>query len=108
MRKKRMKHRTSIMHSKEEHTCYLCMKLHGDRRKYGYLEEHHIFNGPDRKKSEEYGLKVYLDVNHHRIGQEAVHNNIELKRMLQQDGQRAFQEEYPNLDFMKMFGKNYL
>lgn len=33
--------------------CWLCGR-------WGWLEEHHIFGGANRKKSEKYGLKVGL------------------------------------------------
>nr|WP_288891109.1 hypothetical protein [uncultured Blautia sp.] len=84
------------------------MKLHGDCRKYLYLEAHHVFGGANRKKSEEYGLKVYLCLEHHREGPEAVHRNHDMMRLVQQEGQRAFRLVYPEIDFRKEFGKNYL
>ena len=34
-------------------TCFLCGKV-------GLLEEHHVFSGPYRSKSERFGLKVGL------------------------------------------------
>ena len=34
-------------------TCFLCGKT-------GWLEEHHVYPGPFRDKSEKYGLKVGL------------------------------------------------
>ena len=84
------------------------MKLHGDCRKFPYLEAHHVFGGANRKKSEEYGLKVYLCLEHHREGPEAVHRNHDMMRLVQQEGQRAFRLVYPEIDFRKEFGKNYL
>lgn len=107
-RKKRMKHPDSILHKKENRTCFLCMKLHGDCRKLPYLEAHHVFGGANRKKSEEYGLKVYLCLEHHREGPEAVHRNHDMMRLVQQEGQRAFHLVYPEIDFRMEFGKNYL
>lgn len=43
--KKKEPERPSIMHSKESGTCYLCMKLHNNYRRYQALQEHHIFGG---------------------------------------------------------------
>ncbi len=106
--KKRMKHPDSILHNKGNRTCFLCMKLHGDCRKFPYLEAHHVFGGANRKKSENYGLKVYLCLEHHREGPEAVHRNHDMMRLVQQEGQQAFHLTYPEIDFRKEFGKNYL
>ena len=107
-KKKKMKHPASIMHNKEDRTCYLCMIQEKNYNRYNYLEEHHIFGGPNRKKSEEYGLKVYLCLRHHREGKHAVHNNHENMRLLQREGQQAFQVVYPDLDFGQVFKTNYL
>ena len=87
--------------------CYLCQKLLGIFEECE-TEEHHAFDGPNRKLSEHYGLKVYLCLGHHRITDEAVHNNIENNRLVQRDAQEAFEERYPDLDFRAIFGRNYL
>ena len=54
------------------------------------------------------GLKVYLCLEHHISGKEAVHNNAEMMKVLRQDGQRAFEKTHTREEFMKLFGKNYL
>ena len=97
------------MHNKDSHTCYLCMKLHGDYSPKRGLEEHHVLGGPNRKLSEKYGLKVYLcGIEHHREGKESVHKNADVSRMVKEDAQRAFERIYPNKDFRAIFGKNYI
>ena len=98
----------SIMQNKEDGTCYLCMMLNSDYQKRDNLEEHHVFMGPSRRNSEKYGLKVYLCNQHHTNGKEAVHVSYEVCRILQSAGQQAFMKKYPDKDFMKIFGKNYL
>ena len=110
-KKKRIHHPKSILHSKESKTCYLCMLLHGDNRKHSSLQEHHIFDGPNRIYSEEYGLKVYLCIPHHLngFGPEAVHGNMEIMRLLHQKGQQAFEEKCGSRkQFIETFGRNYL
>ena len=97
----------SIMHRKDDGTCYLCMMLNSDYQRRDNLEEHHVFMGPNRRKSEQYGLKVYLCHEHHTEGKEAVHRNYETCRKLQQEGQQAFERVYPYKDFLRIFGKNY-
>ena len=72
------------------------------------LEAHHIFGGPNRKLSEQYGLKVWLRHDLHNEPPYGAHHCRRTNRMLQQAGQRAFQAKYPDLDFVKIFGRNYL
>lgn len=99
----------SIMHDKRDRTCYLCMMLHGDDSIKTVLHEHHIFGGTaNRRLSEKYGLKVYLCLAHHLTGPEAVHKDAKVAILLKQEGQQAFKKRYPDMDFMKIFGKNYL
>lgn len=108
-KKKRIHHPASIMHNKESRTCYLCVLLHDNYSQYAALHEHHIFGGPNRTHSEEYGLKVYLCLLHHMYGPEAVHTNAEIMKKLQQQGQQAFEARCGSREeFMKIFGKNHL
>lgn len=87
--------------------CWLCGRNgNGDR-----LERHHIFGAANRKKSEKYGLVVYLCGNRcHRNGKDAVHRNKETMRILHEYGQRkAMQEQGWTVDeFRQVFGKSYI
>ena len=87
--------------------CFLCGRNgNGDP-----LDRHHIFGGAFRKKSERYGLVVYLCHNRcHIFGKDAVHNNAETMLKVKQYGQRKWLEETGGTteDFIKEFGKNYL
>lgn len=99
----------SILHSKEKKTCYLCVMLHGDDREHTVLHEHHcIFGHGRRGLSEKYGLKVYLCLEHHLTGEQAVHRNAETALLLKQEAQKKFMEHFPDLDFREVFGKNYI
>lgn len=101
----------SIMHRKEDRTCYLCMKLHDDYDTRTGLQEHHVFMGnPGRKLSERYGLKIYLCFNHHTYdgGPEAIHRNNDIRRMVEKEAQKAFEKKYLCPDFREIFGKNTL
>lgn len=84
-----------------EKACFLC----GSTR---WLERHHIFGGALRKKSERYGLVVYLCHYCHNEPPNGVHQNKERRRYLQEIGQRAFEEEHPEKNFLQEFGRNYL
>lgn len=107
-KKKQNKHSKSIMHRKETRTCFLCALMDDNWGEKTYLEEHHVIPGnPGRQLSEEYGLKVYLCPNHHRTGENAVHNNALIMKRLQASGQQAFEETYPGLNWMDIFGKDY-
>ena len=92
---------------KKDGTCYLCGKLHGDYSRKNVQEHHVVFGTANRKLSEKYGLKVYLCLYHHVEGTEAVHRNAGLDRMLKIEAQRVFCKEFPKLDWMAVFGKNY-
>lgn len=99
----------SIMQNKDIGQCYLCRLLHNDYSIKPVREEHHVMGGvANRRLSEQYGLKVYLDPDHHRHGPEAVHKNAEVAERLHKEAQKAFEKTYPDLDFRKIFGKNYL
>lgn len=89
-------------------TCWLCGKTdYGLNR----LERHHIFGGVNRKKSEQYGLIVYLcGETCHRNGPRAVHRNADTMKSLHEYGQRKAmrQNGWTVDDFRAVFGKNYL
>lgn len=106
-KKKRKRHKASILHEKDG-TCYLCMELLGNYTVYPVVHEHHIFDGPNKPLSEEDGLKVYLCVNHHIMNKEAVHENIDYMRFLQQEGQRAYERDHTRQEFMDKYGRNFL
>lgn len=107
-KKKRKTHKQSILQNKADRICYLCAKLHEDYHQHRYLEEHHIFDGPNRIHSEAEGLKVYLCADHHRNGREAVHKNHDMMLLLQQDAQREYEKTHTREDFMALIGQNYI
>ena len=87
--------------------CFIC----GRNANYEPLDCHHVFGGANRKKSEKYGLKVYL---HHKechiFGKNSVHQNaqvdLELKAMVQERAMKHYGWSVD--DFRAIFGKNYL
>lgn len=97
----------SIMQPKDG-KCYLCMMLYDDYSEKTVQEHHVIFGTANRRLSEKYGLKVYLCLYHHTEGKYAVHNNAQMANRLKQMAQRAFQKQFPEKDWMEIFGKNYL
>lgn len=108
-KKKIIHHPKSIMHPKEDRTCFLCMLLEGNNKKHYWLHEHHIFGGnPNRTHSEEAGLKVYLCQEHHLHGKFAVHNNNDINVILHKMGQRAYEANHTRQQFIELFGENYL
>lgn len=103
----------SIMQKEKE--CYLCRLEAGKQGYYGELphaglHRHHVIYGKgNRKKSEQYGLWVYLCVaRHHEYGTEAVHNNRKNRILLCRAAQEAFEMEYPRSLFLQEFGISYL
>jgi hypothetical protein len=72
------------------------------------LQCHHIFGGTaNRKKSEQYGLKVWLCYEHH-LGKEGVHYNKKMMDYLHRIGQMKFEETHTRENFRQEFGKSYL
>lgn len=99
----------SIMHSKQGGTCYLCMLLYQDYDRRTVLEEHHVMEGTaSRQLSEHYGLKVYLDPEHHRLSKESPHQSKEIDDLLHRKAQKAFEQKYSHEKWMEIFRKNYL
>ncbi len=89
----------SIISTEEE--CYIC----GSTR---WLELHHIFNAANRNNSTKYGLVVYLCHHCHNEPPNGVHHNRKRNDWLKAVAQQKFNEVYVGLDFMQIFGKNYL
>lgn len=107
-KKRRIKHPPSILQKNRPGECYLCEKF-GIITYWSQLEEHHIFDGnPGRRISEENGLKVKLCIWHHRLGKDAVHSNITMMRILQQDAQRAYERTHTREQWMELMGRNYI
>jgi len=76
--------------------CYLCGAP--------ATEVHHIFNAANKKKSEKYGLMMPICFNCHF----EIHNIPGRMRETKEFGQMMFESHYPELDFLKIFGKNYI
>ena len=108
--KRRKKHSKSIMHYKDG-TCYICMNRYGNTAKHAVLHEHHVFGGPNRALAEEDGLTVYLCVEHHQTGKDAVHNGAEGKEnreFLHREAQKAYERTHSRQEFMARYLRNYL
>ena len=87
--------------------CFLC----GANGNGDPLDRHHIFGGAMRKKSEKYGLVVYLCHNRcHIFGKNAAHQNASVMQRLHEYGQKKAMEEqgWTEDEFRQHFGKNYL
>ena len=75
-----------------------------------WLEQHHVFNGPYRKKSEKFGAVANLCHFCHNEPPNGVHFNAERMQALKARYQLIVMEKYSmtKADFIKEFGKNYL
>ena len=67
-----------------------------------------MFGVANRKKSEQYGLWVYLCVAHHEYGPDAVHTNRNVRIFLCKIGQQAFEQRYSHEKYMQEFGRNWM
>lgn len=91
----------------DDKRCFLC----GMNGASDPLDKHHIFGGPYRKKSEKYGLYVYLCHRKcHIFGAASVHQNVDQMRRLKRYGQiKAMTENnWTKAEFISHFGRNYL
>ena len=79
--------------------CYVCGRP--------YPQIHHIMNGSNKAKSEEYGLILPLCLNHH-TGAEGVHTKPEKMLACKQMAQKKFEEEHTREEWIAEFGKSYL
>lgn len=75
-----------------------------------WLECHHVYGAAYRRKSERYGLKVYLCHFCHNEPPYGVHQDKERQRWLQSEVQRIAMEHYgwTEEEFRAMFGRSYL
>ena len=87
--------RTSIFTEDLEH-CIIC------GRKRDNL--HEIFFGRNRQLSIKYGLVIPLFIECHR----EMHKSKELQDVWHEKGQAVFEQAYPELEFVKIFKRNYL
>lgn len=87
--------------------CYIC----GGYANGDPLDKHHVFGGAMRRKSEKYGLTVYL---HHKkchiFGKNSVHRNAEMNNALKKDAQKKAMKYYGWTvdDFRNEFFRNYM
>ena len=82
--------------SKDTKHCYFCSS--------GYeLTWHEIFRGRNRQNSMKYGLCLRMCSACHELYQEDKYFND----LWHVKGQATFEEAYPELDFVKIFKKNY-
>ena len=96
----------SIIQADRDH-CFLC----GMNRNLEPLECHHVFGASNRKKSEKYGLKVYLHGNKcHKFGKESVHGNAKVDKALKAMVQKRAMQYYSWTleEWLSIFRKNYL
>ena len=96
----------SILQEDNTH-CFLC----GMNANLEPLDCHHVFGGANRKKSEQYGLKVYLHHSKcHIFGKDSVHQNNKISNKLKAIAQQKAMEHYgwDVETFRSIFGKNYL
>ena len=87
--------------------CYVC----GGHANGDPLDKHHVFGGALRKKSEKYGLTVYLHHSKcHIFGKTSVHQNADVSNALKEIAQRKAMQHFGLSvdDFRKEFHQNYI
>lgn len=73
------------------------------------LHEHHVFEGTaNRKKSEKWGLKIYLSPEYHNMSSKGIHFDKEFDIHVKRMAQAKFEMLYGHDLWMKEFHKDYL
>lgn len=81
--------------------CHMCGKT-------WMIEHHHVFAGPYRKKSTQYGYVWPLCAWCHRHPIIGVHYNQERNLMLKREAQEDFEKTHSREEFRRIFGKSYI
>lgn len=81
-------------------TCFN-YKIHG-------YHKHYIFGGKNKKNSKKYGLFMWLDIENYKFLNKFFSQYKSLDKALKEIAQESFMKKYPNLDFISIFGENYL
>lgn len=84
--------------------CLIC-EWHGHSGRYE-TDPHEIYEGKNRQESIYYGMVIDVCFNHHRM----IHDqpSQELNRELKRWGQKQFEILHPDIEFIRVFGRNYL
>ena len=88
----------------ENNKSIMPISFHYSTQREPHLEKHHILGGANRSKSEQYGLFIFINNEQHQ----RYHTDKEAILHLKREGQRAFEENYPELSFLQIFGRSYL
>lgn len=74
------------------------------------LNKHHIFFNANRDLSEKYGLWVWLRWDYHIANSphRTPHNDRDVDLWLKRIAQRKFEETHSRMEFIRLFGRNYL
>jgi len=88
----------SIIQTEKE--CFVCKTTQG-------LHSHHILGSYNRNNSEKYGLKVWLCGKHHNLSSAGIHFDKQFDLYVKRIAQARYEEVYPDLDFVQIFGKNF-
>lgn len=104
---KKSKRKDTVLQN--EKCCYLC-KLYYGQYNYRALEPHHTLNGIGKRNyADELGLWIWLCPYHHRLGKDAVHNDMDIRRKLKEISQAYYEIHIGSRqEFIKLFGKSYL
>ena len=71
------------------------------------LHRHHVYGGPLRQKSEQWGCWVWLRADWHNMSERGVHFNRELDLRIKRECQEAFEKLHGHEKFIEVFGRNY-
>lgn len=90
----------SILQSEKE--CFVTGRKEG-------LHKHHVFEGTaNRKKSEEWGLYIWLTPEFHNMSSKGIHFNKDFDMRVKQYAQKEFEKRWGHEKWMEEFHRNYI
>ena len=74
------------------------------------LHVHHCISGTaNRKKSEQYGLKIYVCHHHHNLAKKSIHQDESMNLQVKRFAQQYFLDNIGDMAlWLKEFGKSWL
>lgn len=85
----------------DEKRCFVTGREHG-------LHKHHIYQGFNRKHSEEHGFYVWLVPEYHNMSNKGVHFDKDFDTYLKKLCQAEFEKTHTREEFMEIIGRSYL
>lgn len=102
------KKKSSVKRPKKELCIMPPNTFYKTKREEGLIRHEVFFGRKQRDLSIKYGLVIFITAEQHTESDKSIHKNKELDSEMKQVAQREFEKVYTELNFLKVFGKNYI